>query len=339
MHKTRLTWIDSFRGLGIIFVVLGHCFPPQEELTNYLYSFHIALFFFVSGYLLPEDLGNKELVPFFKQKVKRFIFPYFGYGLFTYLIWALIGKNFGVSSQLEINVWKPLVGLLYGNGHNNYLVFNIALWFLPALFSTVIIYFLITKYSPRKLSVAFIVMLLLAIGYVDSIYGKVRLPWGINISFIALVFVFLGDQARRIFPKIDKLLLKRSKILLAILLILTGYLLQKLNTGISFNSHSYGNLALFLISALSSIWGYAFLVKELLVNRVFSYLGKISLKIFVLHTLAFSLISAIVKFIFKVDFLVFKNSFEGRITYFVGSILIVVIYDLIVEKLRKKIIN
>ena len=45
--------IDVLKGLGIIFVMLGHMVGIgfYEDIYVYIYSFHMPLFFFISGYL------------------------------------------------------------------------------------------------------------------------------------------------------------------------------------------------------------------------------------------------------------------------------------------------
>lgn len=54
----RIIWADSLKGILIILVVLGHaiqnvlgydCF--NNHIWNYIYSFHMAAFISVSGYL------------------------------------------------------------------------------------------------------------------------------------------------------------------------------------------------------------------------------------------------------------------------------------------------
>ena len=42
----RLNWVDQARGWSIFLVVYGHNFPVLE---SYIYSFHVPLFFFISG--------------------------------------------------------------------------------------------------------------------------------------------------------------------------------------------------------------------------------------------------------------------------------------------------
>ena len=44
LTKNRVEWIDMAKGLGIIFVLLGHARFPDEIIT-WIYSFHMPLFF------------------------------------------------------------------------------------------------------------------------------------------------------------------------------------------------------------------------------------------------------------------------------------------------------
>lgn len=46
--NSRNVTLDAVKGIGIILIVVGHCF---FSFTSYIYLFHMALFFMVSGYL------------------------------------------------------------------------------------------------------------------------------------------------------------------------------------------------------------------------------------------------------------------------------------------------
>ena len=76
--RTRITWIDLVRGVAIVLVVLGHIITNgqssgilQENLWlkvhDIVYSFHMPLFFFISGYLA------KYVKEEFKTNTKRFL--------------------------------------------------------------------------------------------------------------------------------------------------------------------------------------------------------------------------------------------------------------------------
>ena len=82
--KERYEELDLMKGIGILLVYLGHSFNLNNLEWNgafvYLYrstySFHMPLFFFISGLL---SNTNKEIIlgKFYKGKIKRLLIPYF----------------------------------------------------------------------------------------------------------------------------------------------------------------------------------------------------------------------------------------------------------------------
>lgn len=71
VYSSRLNWIDYGKGIGIIFVVYGHVIKGlitpgliDERFyyysVNFVYSFHMPLFFILFGYLffLQNYLSN-----------------------------------------------------------------------------------------------------------------------------------------------------------------------------------------------------------------------------------------------------------------------------------------
>ena len=56
MNKIRIDYIDEMRGLAILFVVIGHIIqfngiPTTNPVFEFIYSFHMPLFFSISGYI------------------------------------------------------------------------------------------------------------------------------------------------------------------------------------------------------------------------------------------------------------------------------------------------
>lgn len=71
----RLIWADSLRGILIVLVVLGHAIQAQlggecftNHVWNYIYSFHMAAFMAISGWLSfranrqPAIIGGGQIV-------------------------------------------------------------------------------------------------------------------------------------------------------------------------------------------------------------------------------------------------------------------------------------
>ena len=129
METKRLSWLDSLRGFGIILITLGHlgCF---ELLERYLYSFHVPLFFFISGYLYRR--GTKPLNDYIKKKTLTIFVPF--------VAWTLLSTM--VNVVLRYNM-RPLVEkALTIDGQ---LTWNSPLWFLLVLYFVEVLFALLDK--------------------------------------------------------------------------------------------------------------------------------------------------------------------------------------------------
>ena len=69
--------IDILKGIGIILVIVGHIqeYIPKNFLI-YLYSFHMPLFFYISGYLYKERYENLNTKDYIKKRAKQLVYPY-----------------------------------------------------------------------------------------------------------------------------------------------------------------------------------------------------------------------------------------------------------------------
>lgn len=121
--SNRISHIDILKGLGIILVVLGHV-TQYKPLHDFIYAFHMPLFFLVSGLFLHDKKG------FVRSHARSLLLPYLTFGLLTFVYWWLIESRFrelgtgeSVSSQL-VNLFIPTEMQLC----------NVVLWFLPCLF-------------------------------------------------------------------------------------------------------------------------------------------------------------------------------------------------------------
>lgn len=84
--KTRIVWMDYYKGLVMVLVVLGH---TTGLFNPYIYQFHMAAFFFASGYL--DTTENKSwlkliLDKFFSLWLPIFTFVVLFSGLDAFLV-------------------------------------------------------------------------------------------------------------------------------------------------------------------------------------------------------------------------------------------------------------
>src|SRR5262247_1929309 len=85
----RIEYIDIARGLGILLVVLAHNDFGYISQYGYqvIYSFHMPLFFFLSGYFIKTDISFFE---FFKKRFHSLLKPF----LFTIFLIYFMNVSF-----------------------------------------------------------------------------------------------------------------------------------------------------------------------------------------------------------------------------------------------------
>ncbi|HUF00293.1 MAG TPA: acyltransferase family protein [Anaerolineales bacterium] len=287
----RIEYLDIARGIGILLVVLGH--NDFEVISLFIhqviYSFHIPLFFFLSGYFINTS------IPFFDFLKKRFnslLKPF----VFTILLIYLTSISFekmGFNTAITRTVKS-----LYGTGHY---IDWVQLWFLPHLFVVSLYAFLFIRIVSSRLKNRWVTWgilfatLAVAIPFLNafypfaiSIFGKeyelFGLPFGLDIVLLSGFFFIMGNEIRQVTSEktFDSWLL----------LVGTGIGLVLLNAlfpfEIDFNIRLYES---FLVNTTEAILGILFVLAlsrqiELRTNflaSVFKYLGNISLIILVFH--------------------------------------------------------
>lgn len=117
--------------IAMILVVMGHVDETLltiEGLFPY-YSFHIALFLFISGYFYrPEE--EERIGAYLKRKARSLLLPYFIWNLFYGLLVVML-RWIGFYIGNEPTLWN-LFAEPFLSGHQ--FMYNAPSWFVPALF-------------------------------------------------------------------------------------------------------------------------------------------------------------------------------------------------------------
>ena len=111
MAKERFRAVDLAKGIGIILVVLGHSLKQTEAdakwirvLVCLIYSFHMPLFFMLSGFLARKILRMgtyRERLLYIRDRAVRLLIPYFVIGLFRTRMYRFGFCMFCLSSPLS----------------------------------------------------------------------------------------------------------------------------------------------------------------------------------------------------------------------------------------------
>lgn len=268
MENKRLSWIDVLKGIGIIFVVLGHTHILFRE---YIYSFHMPLFFFISGYLF---ISNKYgLVEFFKKKFKTILVPY------IFLSFLSIIISFVVSNQ-EADVSVTFKELVLST--RNHISINQTLWFLTTLFIVEILFYTLSLIFKSNYLKSILIIALSVIGFYTL--SEPRLPLSIDSSLYYLLFYLIGNMTKNIKVLENKKTFNvLSSICLTVSSILIVYPSGYNYIASKFSMCFYLNFGFSIFIAMLGILACVKLSFMFEKSDKLAYLGKNSLTIFALH--------------------------------------------------------
>jgi len=200
----RIEYIDIARGIGILLVVLGHndfgyISPFGHKL---IYSFHMPLFFFLSGYFLNTSI---PFIDFFKKRFNSLLKPY----LFTLFLIYFLNVSFEKMS-FETAI-RRIVKSLYASG---LYIDWVQLWFLPHLFVVSLYAFaffaIFGRWNNRYIRWAALVVTLgissfflkdfypFTLSMMGNQYELFGLPLSLDLVLLSGFFFFLGSEIRQV---------------------------------------------------------------------------------------------------------------------------------------------
>ena len=167
--KERKNWIDWAKFFAITMVVFGHIPEnPESSLLLYIWTFHMPLFFFISGYLTKRRTDTLDNI---KRHWHSLVIPYFLYNVIFYPYWLtrFLLENNGEISFNNIAI-KPFCGVLLGQADTRLSCsVNEVTWFLVALLIMKIILNLCNK-SKQSIPLMLMICLLSVSLYISDQY-------------------------------------------------------------------------------------------------------------------------------------------------------------------------
>ena len=294
----RADHLDIAKALGIIAVVYGHALGPY---TVFVSLYHMALFFFISGYFYKDSYTQNPLT-LVKKRIKTLYVPFITFGLF-----------FGILHNYlyRINIYTDLIPSVYN--HTQYLatrseyIINLLkilsfakleqllgpLWFLPVLFCVNMLFLLANyciyriKPANRELWLAVTIIAIFCVGF--SYYPEHNIflrP--VSIAMVTTVMFYFGN----LFKKYESFIVFNGAYALAcFILLLASVPYGPIENG----GHIFGSPSFYIGSSLSGIYLNLYIarkfVSDSLLKKFLLYCGKNTITILALHYLAFRSVS------------------------------------------------
>ena len=188
--------IDAARAIAIVLVVLGHAKGIPGWFTVLAYSFHVPLFFVLSGWLARRraaDASPRAIPAILARQARVLLVPYVVFFFVAYAYW-LLTRNIGEKALRwgQRPWWEPLSGLATGIGPQLYV--HPALWFLPALFVAAAAFLLLRRLLPAgALALLSLAIASAWIAWFPAM--ELRLPFALDLLPVTLFFYACGAAA------------------------------------------------------------------------------------------------------------------------------------------------
>jgi len=295
MKNKEIFYINYMKFLGIIYLLIWH--TGIQKINIFVIQFFLQMFIFISGYFYKEEYSEKPFT-FIKKRISSLYIPYIFY-CSIFLILNNIFVSFSIYKEnMYINPAK------FGHHFLQILFFHQtqqmagAMWFVASLFSVSILFLLMSKISITMTSVGgpfkeheysrfFLIISLYLFGNYLA-YLKCKLPLLIDISFVLLVFYYLGYLFKRHEHKIPlNVFFALSSLLTLLLCMKFGFpqIIQR----------KYVNPSFILLCGVAGIYLNIYVASKCPTNtkimKFINYAGRNTMVILALHFLSFKAVS------------------------------------------------
>ena len=312
-NKKRIDWIDMAKGYGIIFSIYAHL--GYDLLTSWIYSFHMPLFFFISGYLFNDDV---DFITLLKKKIKSLLVPYVCLGLPMICVYVIQYHVFSFEGVIDL-----LLQLIFQQRF-------LTLWYISVLFIIEFVFFFIRKLIKSEKLILFISLFVLLIGDIYLRTNGIPMLWNIDVCFMAFPFFSIGYICKKN-KALDLLCSVKRKLLAAFFALLGSLILWFINMknfGVCLDMYSniYGLLPITYACALLGIL-FVVAVAKMATYMPVKYIGENSILYFAWHqSIAFPFIS---KFLDITRTSIYGSLFGSTLPRFLGVDLVKIYYTVV----------
>lgn len=202
MEKKRIQWVDFAKGIAILLVIMGHT-VENHVIRGAIFSFHMPLFFALSGYTSKCAVNCNDLISTFKKTARSLLLP-------AAILWLVTLPFFYWSGRLDYSFMQLLLSFIYASGTPIFLgAFEIPMmgmmWFLVALFIIRNLYNWINYITTGK-GMTIISVIVSLTGVFIGRY--IFLPFSLDAAMASFVFFHFGMvlKGREIVPTLPKCL-------------------------------------------------------------------------------------------------------------------------------------
>ena len=298
--------IDAAKGIGIYLVVLGHL-NTISALQVPIYSFHMPLFYIISGMLFCKE-KYPSFGAFFKKRFRTLIIPYLIFSFISLLIWIVLTLYpLGFTRENTSTIISYFVQIFIDQDSSK--PCNTPLWFVPNLFLVECIYYFVSCIKSKPAHWLTILVLAALGWYTESAYCPVDfsfLPWNASSALFALGLYAIGNHFPALLMNPIPAMEKKAQIPYRLLVFAVCFAvlvpLARYNGGVSFGRRELRNGFVFYATGLLGTVGVLSLSSLLQPSRLLNFCGRNSFYIMATHRIFQVLFREGSRLIFHISF-------------------------------------
>lgn len=290
-NTARIEWVDCTKGIAIVLVVLGYFSPNLDIGVRIIYSFHMPLFFIMTGFVSTSSYRNPNYLEFVEKKAIRLMKPYCLYGVILLMFKIVKSALSEFGGALNLNTFLNTLLVTRKS-------FISELWFLPCLFVTHCLIYWMVRIKKHELKW---VIALIFSWVVVILRNKINVAFPMNLdnALLAIPFVLLGMELRK-WKSVCEEYLANRRIVFAIWIsffTMCWYESKTIDYVVYFSDLLVGNFIL--------LWGTAIIGSAMVIataqllikckNSFLEKLGEDSLKIYGMHYCVLAVVFQILK--------------------------------------------
>ncbi len=203
-NQTRNNYISIAKAIGIILMVAGHSGCPAL-MNNFLYIFHMPLFFVCSGFFYKNIRDITQLTNYYKRKTQGLYVPYLKWSLLFLLFHNILVVSDIIHSEIyDLNEYtKQILNMFL---MKDFEILIRPFWFIKELLLSSILIatlsFLCHKYASKSTNVLFAGIFLFLTMLCK--YHNISFPviGDISILTLSITYIYIGMLYRKYENKI-----------------------------------------------------------------------------------------------------------------------------------------
>ncbi|MDU4460008.1 MAG: acyltransferase family protein [Haemophilus parainfluenzae] len=332
MTKQRVAFLDYAKAIGIMLVVLGHVIntqgnilPSGKIVLQYIYSFHMPLFFIISGVIIENKINKYSILSIFKN----LFIPYISWCFIYIILYIYINHD-----NWQFIFYERFIASITGRG-------IAPLWFIfSLLFGTLFSIFIIRLREKLKINeIVFYTCNFLLLMFLTNLSFYIEKYIGNNMELKylytslsrilpSMFFILFGFFISQLFKNGDYRLCKFFLCLISLIFIIT---ITK--NGVNMHLMKLGNVLTFFTTGI--IGSLTILFLSLIVKGDFLLnIGKRSFDIMVLHYPPIGIIHYVSMVLEKVGFQ--HSLMKYIIVAFITTIICYIISRFLLDFIRNK---